>query len=79
MASTPLGILDLIPIPSGSAAAQALRNRIDLRVLSSEVRSLAAARLRGDRQHPVVSELPKTSRASGINRRAGRGGSRRRG
>jgi hypothetical protein len=30
MASTPLGILDLIPIPSGSAAAQALRNRIDL-------------------------------------------------
>jgi alkanesulfonate monooxygenase SsuD/methylene tetrahydromethanopterin reductase-like flavin-dependent oxidoreductase (luciferase family) len=30
MANTPLGILDLIPIPSGSTAAQALRNSIDL-------------------------------------------------
>jgi alkanesulfonate monooxygenase SsuD/methylene tetrahydromethanopterin reductase-like flavin-dependent oxidoreductase (luciferase family) len=30
MANTPLGILDLVPIASGSSAAQALRNSIDL-------------------------------------------------
>ena len=30
MANTPLGILDLVPIPSGSTAADALRNSIDL-------------------------------------------------
>jgi len=30
MANTPLGVLDLVPIPSGSTAAQALRNSIDL-------------------------------------------------
>jgi alkanesulfonate monooxygenase SsuD/methylene tetrahydromethanopterin reductase-like flavin-dependent oxidoreductase (luciferase family) len=30
MASTPLGVLDLVPIASGSTAAQALRNSIDL-------------------------------------------------
>ena len=28
--NTPLGVLDLVPIPSGSSAAQALRNSIDL-------------------------------------------------
>ncbi|MEY9928431.1 alkanesulfonate monooxygenase SsuD/methylene tetrahydromethanopterin reductase-like flavin-dependent oxidoreductase (luciferase family) [Catenulispora sp. GP43] len=30
MANTPLGVLDLVPISSGSTAAQALRNSIDL-------------------------------------------------
>ncbi|WP_375500456.1 LLM class flavin-dependent oxidoreductase [uncultured Jatrophihabitans sp.] len=30
MTTTPLGILDLVPIPSGSTAADALRNSIDL-------------------------------------------------
>ena len=30
MATTPLGVLDLVPISSGSTAAQALRNSIDL-------------------------------------------------
>lgn len=30
MATTPLGVLDLVPIPSGSTAAQALRNSVDL-------------------------------------------------
>ena len=30
MANTPLGILDLVPVSSGSTAAQALRNSIDL-------------------------------------------------
>ena len=30
MANTPLAILDLVPISSGSTAAQALRNSIDL-------------------------------------------------
>jgi luciferase family oxidoreductase group 1 len=30
MATTPLGVLDLVPIPSGSTAADALRNSIDL-------------------------------------------------
>jgi alkanesulfonate monooxygenase SsuD/methylene tetrahydromethanopterin reductase-like flavin-dependent oxidoreductase (luciferase family) len=30
MANTPLGILDLVPIASGSTAAQALRNSVDL-------------------------------------------------
>ncbi|SEM87106.1 LLM class flavin-dependent oxidoreductase, partial [Streptacidiphilus jiangxiensis] len=30
MANTPLTVLDLVPIPSGSDAAQALRNSIDL-------------------------------------------------
>ena len=30
MAATPLGVLDLVPISSGSTAAQALRNTIDL-------------------------------------------------
>ena len=30
MATTPLGVLDLVPISSGSTAAQALHNSIDL-------------------------------------------------
>jgi luciferase family oxidoreductase group 1 len=30
MANTPLAILDLVPIPSGSTAPEALRNSIDL-------------------------------------------------
>src|ERR1700728_4697474 len=30
MANTPLAILDLVPIPSGATAPQALRNSIDL-------------------------------------------------
>ncbi|WP_159060608.1 LLM class flavin-dependent oxidoreductase, partial [Streptomyces acidiscabies] len=30
MPGTPLGILDLVPVPSGSTAADALRNSIDL-------------------------------------------------
>jgi alkanesulfonate monooxygenase SsuD/methylene tetrahydromethanopterin reductase-like flavin-dependent oxidoreductase (luciferase family) len=30
MADVPLGILDLVPVPSGSTAADALRNSIDL-------------------------------------------------
>jgi luciferase family oxidoreductase group 1 len=30
MATTPLGVLDLVPIPSGATAADALRNSIDL-------------------------------------------------
>ena len=30
MSDIPLGILDLVPIPSGSTAADALRNSVDL-------------------------------------------------
>ena len=30
MTATPLAVLDLVPIPSGGTAAQALRNSIDL-------------------------------------------------
>jgi alkanesulfonate monooxygenase SsuD/methylene tetrahydromethanopterin reductase-like flavin-dependent oxidoreductase (luciferase family) len=30
MAATPLAVLDLVPIPSGSTAADALRNSVDL-------------------------------------------------
>ena len=30
MPNTPLAVLDLVPVPSGSTPAQALRNSIDL-------------------------------------------------
>src|SRR5215471_3094978 len=41
MATTPLGVLDLVPISSGSTAAQALRNSMDL---ARQAESLGYAR-----------------------------------
>jgi hypothetical protein len=66
MATTPLAVLDLVPITSGSTAAQALRNSLDL---ARQAEHFGGSGSAGDRRATITGRcgswpLPKGCRGA---------------